>query len=45
MNGIRTNSFFPTLDGAENLDNGVNSKINVNPNLDDIAEVKVLTSI
>jgi len=44
INGVRSNSFFPTLDGAENHDNGGNDKINVNPTLDAIAEIQVLTA-
>jgi hypothetical protein len=44
VNGVRDNSFFPTLDGAENHDNGGDDKINVNPTLDAIAEIQVLTA-
>jgi Carboxypeptidase regulatory-like domain len=44
MNGIRSNSIYFNVDGADNMDNGGNSNAIVNPSLDTIAEIKVLTS-
>jgi Carboxypeptidase regulatory-like domain/TonB-dependent Receptor Plug Domain len=44
INGIRSNSIYFNVDGADNLDNGANSNAIVNPSLDTIAEIKVLTS-
>lgn len=44
INGIRSNSAFFSLDGGENIDNGGNSNAVVNPNVDSIAEIKILTA-
>ena len=44
INGVRSNSIYFNVDGADNLDNGANSNAIVNPSLDTIAEIKVLTS-
>jgi len=44
INGIRSNSIYFNVDGADNLDNGANSNAIVNPSLDTIAEIKVLTA-
>lgn len=44
INGMRANSIQFMLDGADNLDQGVNINQLVNPNVDAIAEVKILTS-
>lgn len=44
INGIRSNSIYFNVDGADNMDNGANSNAIVNPSLDTIAEIKVLTS-
>jgi carboxypeptidase family protein len=44
MNGGRTEYNNWELDGGDNMDNGSNSTLNVYPNLDAIAEFKVLTS-
>src|SRR5262245_8129329 len=44
VNGIRTQSSYFLVDGAENHDNGANSNGLVDPNLDAIAEVKLETS-
>ena len=44
VNGIRTNSIYFTIDGAENHDNGANSNAIVDPNLDALAEIKIETS-
>jgi hypothetical protein len=44
VNGIRSNSLYFTMDGADNMDNGGNSNAIVNPNVDAIAEIKVLTA-
>jgi len=44
INGIRSNSIYFLMDGVDNMDNGGNSNAIVNPNLDAIAEIKILTS-
>jgi hypothetical protein len=44
MNGGRTTYNNWELDGGDNMDNGSNATLNVYPNLDAIAEFKVLTS-
>jgi hypothetical protein len=44
INGGRTEYNNWELDGGDNMDNGSNSTLNVYPNIDAIAEVKVLTS-
>ena len=44
VNGIRTNSIYFTIDGAENHDNGANSNAIVDPNMDALAEIKIETS-
>jgi hypothetical protein len=44
VNGIRTQSSYFLVDGAENHDNGANSNGLVDPNVDSIAEVKLDTS-
>jgi hypothetical protein len=44
VNGIRTNSLYFMVDGADNMDNGANSNAIVNPNIDAIGEIKILTS-
>ncbi len=44
VNGIRTQSSYFMVDGAENHDNGANSNGLVDPNVDAIAEVKLDTS-
>jgi hypothetical protein len=44
INGGRTEYNNWELDGGDNMDNGSNATLNVYPNLDAIAEVKVLTS-
>ena len=44
VNGIRTQSSYFMVDGAENHDNGANSNGLVDPNIDAIAEVKLDTS-
>src|SRR6267154_2074005 len=44
MNGGRTEYNNGELDGGDNMDNGSNSTLNVYPNLEAIAEFKVLTS-
>ena len=44
MNGGRTEYNNWEIDGGDNMDNGSNATLNVYPNLDAIAEVKVLTS-
>ena len=44
MNGGRTEYNNWELDGGDNMDNGSNTTLNVYPNLDAIAEFKVLTS-
>jgi hypothetical protein len=44
MNGGRTEYNNWEIDGGDNMDNGSNTSLNVYPNLDAIAEVKVLTS-
>src|SRR5450432_3864905 len=44
MNGGRVEYNNWELDGGDNMDNGSNSTLNVYPNADAIAEVKVLTS-
>jgi hypothetical protein len=44
VNGIRTQSSYFLVDGAENHDNGANSNGLVDPNVDAIAEVKLETS-
>ncbi len=44
VNGIRTQSSYFLVDGAENHDNGANSNGLVDPNVDAIAEVKLDTS-
>ncbi len=44
VNGGRTEYNNWELDGGDNMDNGSNSSLNTYPNVDAIAEVKVLTS-
>jgi hypothetical protein len=44
MNGGRTEYNNWEIDGGDNMDNGSNATLNVYPNLDAIAEFKVLTS-
>ena len=44
INGVRSNSIYFNVDGADNLDNGANSNAIINPSLDTIAEIKVLTA-
>src|SRR4029077_12283482 len=44
MNGGRNEYNNWELDGGDNMDNGSNATLNVYPNLEAIAEVKVLTS-
>src|SRR6202011_397286 len=44
VNGIRTQSSYFLVDGAENHDNGANSNGIVDPNVDAISEVKMDTS-
>jgi Carboxypeptidase regulatory-like domain/TonB-dependent Receptor Plug Domain len=44
INGGRTEDNNWELDGGDNMDNGSNQTLNVYPNVDAIAEVKVLTS-
>src|SRR5450631_4317811 len=44
INGGRTEDNNWELDGGDNMDNGSNQTLNVYPNIDAIAEVKVLTS-
>ena len=44
INGIRTQSAYFLVDGAENHDNGANSNGIVDPNIDAISEVKMETS-
>lgn len=44
VNGIRTNSIYFMVDGADNMDNGANSNAIINPNIDAIGEIKILTS-
>ena len=44
MNGGRTEYNNWEIDGGDNMDNGSNGTLNVYPNVDAIAEVKVLTS-
>ena len=44
VNGGRTEDNNWEVDGGDNMDNGSNGTLNVYPNVDAIAEVKVLTS-
>lgn len=44
INGIRSNSIYFMVDGADNMDNGGNSNAIVNPNIDTISEVRILTA-
>jgi len=44
INGGRTENNNWELDGGDNMDNGSNQTLNVYPNVDAIAEVKVMTS-
>lgn len=44
VNGIRSNSIYFMVDGADNMDNGGNSNAIITPNVDTIGEVRVLTS-
>ncbi len=44
VNGGRTEYNNWEIDGGDNMDNGSNSTLNVYPNVDAIAEVRVLTS-
>ncbi len=44
VNGIRSNSLYFMVDGADNMDNGGNSNAIINPNIDTIAEVRILTA-
>jgi hypothetical protein len=44
INGVRSNSIYFMVDGADNMDNGGNSNAITSPGLDTIEEVKVLTA-
>ena len=44
VNGVRTNSLYFMVDGTDNMDNGGNSNAIINPNIDAIGEIKILTS-
>ncbi len=44
INGVRSNSVYFMVDGADNMDNGGNSNAIISPNIDTIAEVRILTS-
>ena len=44
INGVRSASIYFMVDGADNMDNGANSNAIINPNLDSIAEIKILKS-
>jgi hypothetical protein len=44
INGVRSNSIYFTVDGADNMDNGANSNAIINPNIDAISEIKILTA-
>ncbi|MGA2592700.1 MAG: carboxypeptidase regulatory-like domain-containing protein, partial [Bryobacteraceae bacterium] len=44
INGGRTENNNWEIDGGDNMDNGSNQTLNVYPNIDAIAEVKVMTS-
>lgn len=44
INGVRSASTYFMVDGADNMDNGGNTNAIINPSLDAIAEIKVLTS-
>jgi len=44
INGVRSDSLYFTVDGADNMDNGANSNAIIEPNVDAIAEIKILTS-
>jgi hypothetical protein len=44
INGVRSNSIYFTVDGADNMDNGANSNAITNPNIDAIGEIKILTA-
>src|SRR5204863_7709593 len=44
MNGVRSDSLYFTVDGADNMDNGANSNGVIEPNVAAIAESKILTS-
>src|SRR5262249_20718315 len=44
INGVRSNSIYFMVDGADNMDNGANSNAIIAPGLDTIDEVKVLTA-
>jgi hypothetical protein len=44
VNGVRTNSVYFMVDGTDNMDNGANSNAIINPNIDAIGEVRILTS-
>lgn len=44
INGVRSASIYFMVDGADNMDNGANTNAIINPNLDTIAEVKILKS-
>ena len=44
VNGVRTNSLYFMVDGTDNMDNGANSNAIINPNIDAIGEIKILTS-
>jgi len=44
INGVRYNSTYFAVDGAENLDNGANSNAIIAPSMDAIAEIRILTS-
>ena len=44
INGVRYNSTYFTVDGGENLDNGSNSNGIIEPSMDAIAELRILTS-
>lgn len=44
INGIRSNSLYFMLDGGDNMANGGNSNATVNPNVDTIAEIRILSA-
>ena len=44
INGIASRSTYFTVDGADNMDSGANGNTLINPSLDTIAEITVLTS-
>ena len=44
INGIASRSTYFTVDGADNMDSGANGNTLINPSLDTIGEITVLTS-